>query len=679
MAEIDYDNLSDEDLDALMEAKSVQSDIDSGSRYDSMSDEEIDSMLAEKTSVEDEGVKKERTPDPIRRVREVSAGIGERITRAILPEDMVRFADEIENTPIGDKLKSVRNFEKALAQTGQSFMAGGLAAGALKYTPLANTPTKALLNSDEALKVAKSIARTNVAKTALRTAIEGAVAVQPLDYENVEDRIKATVIAAELGPAISLGMGPGFKVAQNIMRRGKRILNKIDSGIKTTYVGTKRDPRIPAYKQAKKQLDATKNAAKKYSDDIKNEIKKSNPELSDELSKTKEGIKKQYKDRAGRVKGYYKNKARKLDAKTSQFDSELKEVSYEEAKNIQPKLNKFFGRNGSAYGKELDSISDAMSENVRITSSDANEMIERVLSQHSDDVIQTNPILKKLRSLVDEPGLTPDGAPKPVGKYSLQNGGNEISFKELLTDMRTIWRDAYKGNRLKPEGIPGAQLQAEFGELVSTLPGGENFKALQESYRPVISYMSRLADVFKPQKGVAYLSQAEGLIKQIAKGEGKITDKELINFMENGTAKFAKGLGSETARSKQVAENMKVIENQMLKNKMREEALIMRIAKEEADKLSQLDNLSEKQAAELAKNAETKIAKIQAEADKHLSKINNRISQLEGRQDLIASLQAKSQTLKRLSIAASTVIGGLIAKYVVTRGGREFVQILSEQ
>lgn len=619
--------------------------------------------------------------------------------------------------------------QKLVKDVSGSIIAGGGASAILRQIPaLAALKTAQPLISNQATVQATRAAKiANVQRAVQRHAIEGAVAVQVFDYKDVEDRIKATALAGVTAPVSVAVLNAGFRTGQGIFRAGRRVFNKLEEGgLRETSVGTLRDPRLPSIKKVRESLAQTENQA----NEVVNESVKSAKEATKKIAQVQKEANLLSGNVEERVKAVKTNVVTKVDAEKKLVKRSMKETERQinnsidvldeqlnvesnfAAKTVQNKTGQFFRSNSQAYSKHLDNVSDTMAKSGRVTLKEGADVLEKTIADvvAKDPDMATNPLVVRMKSLLEEKygsvktqnlfggtrgagHISLDDIPANMREQILRQSqtsrdqSTQIPFKELLTDMRDIWKEAYKGNRFSQEGIPAANLQSNFGDLVSSLPGGEDFKSLQSAYRPVISYMNKLSSVTKPFKGEAYIKEAEMLVRRIAKGgnDVAIADKDLLSFIEKGTENFASGIGSVSARARQIGDNIKVLKSQMVKMGLSSEKRIMDIAEEGVIRISKLERMGEKAGKLIRDEAERRSILIQREADlisarlgEQKAAIMKRISSLNNREALIVSLNSKGALIKRLAFGTAGIIGGLASSYAAVRGGKELISLVSE-
>ena len=659
---VKFEDLTDEELDARL--------ADTGSTdYESMSDDELNSLMGES--------QKEK----------VKLGFGEKVAD-FMSGGAISGGKKIQQEAIegkhGEKakilaegLKGGQEVAQTAGEVGQSFLLAGGATKLLSKVPALSKQKviQGLLSNQKQRATNFGIKISNIQRAVQRNAIEGAVAVQPFDYDSVKERIAATAGGASLGV-----------VAAGTLHGAGNVLKGTGRGIKKLYRKIK-DPRIPSPKVVQDEISAITAKVSEVATSSRGQIMAEGAkgssvasDISGREKSLKESIKRSTKASESLIKSNTEKASNQIKESIDVLDDSLKTESDVAAKSWVSKITGFFRNNSKAYGKELDVISDEIAKTGRMTRAEADDVLNRTIRSSADDAeIVEGSILAKVKELLDKKyGVE---IVDQAGDRIIRDGGEVIPFKEFLNDVRDIWKSAkpYKtGARYSKEEIPAAILQSEFGELVSVLPGGENFKVLQGSYRPVISYMNRSNVILKPYKGEAFRDQAYNLIKKFAKGEASPNEKDIVNFIENGTEKFAKGIGSYSARAKQVGVNIKTLKSGMVKNNLSGTTKLLDIAEEGAKKLERLESMGGKARKFLEKEVMKRQAMIAEESARLEMIYQKRLSQLSGRAEDIQKLQVSRAIQKSVSVALTTVVGGLTTAYVVTRGGREVGELINQ-
>lgn len=620
----------------------------------------------------------------------VKLGFGEKVADFV-SGGMISEGKRIQQeTPGGKEFLELQDRIKLVGQVGQSILGANVTAGALSKVPaLARQPIiQGLVASAEAKAANKGIRLSNIQRAVQRYAIEGAVAAQPFDYETVGDRIKSTAIASAIAPM----MGLSFESVASAITKTGRTLNKLKSsmegGVVKTTAGTLRDPRMPSISRVRESLTEAERqgteigqASRKQIVEAQSAGRQEAGKVSERAKAIKETVSSETQKQTFQVKQSVKETERQINRSIDETDKLLSVESDIAAKTYQRKVTSFFRENSSAYGKELDAVSDAIASNGRMTRQEAFDVLNRTIQRSGSEAeIAESPIIQEINNLIQSKYNPATNMVDPTGTTVYRNMQDMIPFKEFLEEVRGIWKKPYASKtRFSQDEIPAAILQSEFGELVSRLPGGQGFQSLQTAYRPVISYMNKANSVLQPYKGEAYTKTAELLVKRYAKGEGAEADKQLIDFLENGTERFAKGMGAISGRARQIGENMKTLSNELGKMGISAEKRIMNIAQEGAMKISKIDSTEAKALDLIQKETDRRTALIMQEAALEESKTWARIKQLQGRKMEIQNLTSRIQKIKTVSAGAIKLLAGLTSGYLVLRGGNEIVNTIAKE
>lgn len=587
----------------------------------------------------------------------------------------------------GEALESTA---KTVGQIGQSIIAGTQTANILSKVPVLAKQKliQGLVSSAETKIANQGIRLSNIQRAAQKYAIEGAVAVQPFDYKNLEDRIKTTAISAAITPLMGLSIEGGMDIASRVMRTARKFKASLSGVVSETTSGSLRDPRMPAIKRVRESLLEAERQGSEIGQSSRRQIIESNQGGKEFEAKIKEradllrgNISSEAKSQQQIVKGGLKEAESQINRSIDYTDSLLSKESDIAAKSYQSKVGKFFRENSEIYGKQLDKISDTIGANGRMTRQEAFNVLQNTVKKSATEAeVLEGEVIQKINNLIQTKYNPATNITDPKSGTVYRDMNELIPFNEFLGELRDIWGSVYKkGGRMVQDDIPAAILKGEFGELVSTLPGGEDFKSLQSAYRPVISYMNKANSVLQPYKGEAYTKTAEMLVKRYAKGGAAESDKQLIDFIENGTERFAKGVGALSGRARQLGENIKTLSNEMGRNGQMAEKRILEIAKEGADKISRINMVESDALTKIQNETNRRSFSILQEAAEHESKTWARAKQLRGREMDIENLTGRMQKLKGLSAGTIKLLAGLTSGYLVLRGGSEIVNTIAKE
>jgi len=681
------EELSDEELDSML-SESDKSVASSSAPVDveSMSDDEIDRLLAESDKPKEEI----KLSWPEKMGDALTGGMiskGKQIQQEAMSGSM---GEEAQAMAKG--LQGVQDVAKTGGEIGQAILIGNATAKALGAVPaLSNRKVlQGLIATAEAKAANNGIRLSNLGKEALKLSIEGATSVQAFDYETMGDRIKSTAIASAITPMLGISMQQGMKM----FAKGGRELNKfktsLKEGVRETTSGTLRDPRIPSLKRTKDALAEAEKQGNEIGSSMVRQMSESSQRgkqavsaVSERTADIKKVIAEDVSSKEYQIRQSLKNTTKQINKSIDDTDRLLNKEADITAKTYQDKVKGFFRQNSDMYGKELDNISDSIAQTGRMTRGEAAEVLAQTLQKSAQEAEVTGGgILDQVKNLIDSKyGIDVVDA---TGARISRSADELINFKDFLSDVRKVWKSAkpLKGGarRFTQEEIPAAILQSEFGEMVSRLPGGEAFAELQSSYRPVISYMNKTNSILQPYKGEAFRKNAYELVKRVAKNEGVApVEQDIINFLENGTEKFAKGIGSVSARSRQLGENMKVLSSELSNQGAHAEKRLLEIAKEGAMRISKIDLASRNAGKLIEEETARRSAQIMQEAAMEQSKIYGRIKQLKGREMAVSDLNRRLLMVHRISNGAVKLMAGLTSGYLVLKGGQEIVNTIGRE
>lgn len=504
----------------------------------------------------------------------------------------------------------------------------------------------------------------------------GAVGGALFPEEELKERIRNSKIGLVTAPLIGAAIKGTGMAAKPIVKVYKELM----------------DPRIPKIKEVSRQIS-----------DLEKELAETTAAKQLQASfsgKTEEEAKRMIKERAGvlieQAKSFASkaekssnvsigNIRRSIEKSINGLEKQLDVEVDVAAKSYQDKITSFFRRNSESYGDELEKVSDEVAKSGRLTRGEALDVLYRTLKKSTEEAeVDTGSIFSQIQNLIKSK-YAEKSVDEATQTITIRNLGDQIPFKEFLQDIRGITNSvkAYKGtSRFSSEEIPAAILQSEFGELVSRLPGGESFKLLQSSYRPVISYMNKANSIIKPYRGEAYKEQAYNLIKKYSEGNATKPERDIVEFIEKGTSKFGTGVGNVSAKSRQIADNIKTLRESFDNLKLNEESRLFKIGEEAAMRISKIKATSEgaqKYAENQVRLAQGKIiqeaAKIEMELGKKISSLKLTERELE---DLALKSSERKKIVSGLGLALSGV-GGLYAVYRFVSGAERLSDIAGRQ
>ena len=480
----------------------------------------------------------------------------------------------------------------------------------------------------------------------------------------VMDIAKESVVQGTYGGNLLGAMASGPKMP---------LLTETGRSIRKTMTRLK-DPRIPTMALIQKQEGAAQEALSGVRGGASKQIgytKAIGGEAERQVSERASSLKGTISDRAAvakrEVRQSFKDTKFQIERATNTLDEQLGKEADIASMSLQKKVTGFFRRNSDAYGTAQDEIIEKMDAS-RLTKGEAIGVLSRTLQRSTSEAeVQGGVIMARIQSLMET-------------KYGQGNPTDVIPFKDFLNDIRPIWKSvkAFKsGGRYSHEEIPAAILQNEFGELLSELPGGDEFASLQKSYRPVISYMNRANAIIQPYKGEAYTKGAEQLVKSIATGEAAEVDKRVMGFLEKGTKRFGEGVGSITARARQVGSQMALMKDKLRTAKMSTESKMFEIGEESANRISRIDMASKGAQKSIESEVASLTSRIMEETAREEMRLAQRVRSLAGRKELLQKVLERRSLIRGLTTGIGLSISGLGGAYTLYRLGSGVGKLVS--
>lgn len=608
--------------------------------YKSLSEEE-------KTSAKTEFLGEESKP---------KMGVVESLTAPLLEKVFPGFGEARQS--FEQQYPGVIDRARFRGQVGQSFLVGSGAGAVMDKLGVGG------VRLAQGSTGGRVLTGAGLGNTMLRGAVEGAAGAQSFDYGSVGNRIMATAGAGltggAVGAAVSGAVGAGRAITKSI--------NRI------------KDPRIPVMSTIKEEISAQKAAMSGISSGASKQIQSTASvgrdiagEISGRAKTIEEKITSSVQQNKKAINSSIEKTRAGVESAVNSLDTQLSKEADVAAHTFQSKVTGFFRRNSSSYGDELDKVADTISEGGRMTRGEALDVLQRTLQKSASEAeIGGGRVFNSIQDLIQskyaEQTIKPSLVAGEPATIIQRNLGEQIPFKEFLKDVRNIQKQvkAYRGSsRMSSDEIPAAILNSEFGEFISTLPGGEAFSGLQQAYRPVISYMNKANSVLQPYKGPAYTKTAEELVNRIASGNAAEADKQLVQFLELGTERFGSGIGNVTGKVRQIAENMKTLKTQMQASNLMAEKRMLDIAEEGARKISRIKE-AESGALKLVENETAKrSAMIQEEAARLELGIARRLKSLDARSSEVQKLLARRDLVRKIATGIGLTISAIPSGYAI--------------
>ena len=228
---------------------------------------------------------------------------------------------------------------------------------------------------------------------------------------------------------------------------------------------------------------------------------------------------------------------------------ELQRSAEKGSLEIQPRLQKFYKDNSTAYGKHLDNISEGLTERgEQLTKGEMNSIFRKTI----DDAVEAELPLGRPQAIIE----------KMLKKYGIRSepikiiktgktipgktafGAEEISFREAFNDIKTITNSLTQGVQAGRQGFSAEEvivaiLKKNWGDIVSArVP---EFAKLQKAYSPIIQLMKKSHKIFKPFQGPFETKTGTQFLKR--SGELEAGEQRFLTALEKGKRGFAKGVG----------------------------------------------------------------------------------------------------------------------------------------
>jgi len=534
--------------------------------------------------------------------------------------------------------------------------------------PLSASILSAQTAGGVATRAIPALARGGFGPSVIKGGIEGLAGTIPLTRGSIEERMKQTGV----GTAFGAGVGGAIQKLAPVAVKAGRALSKVYKAFK--------DPRIPLMSQIKDEIAIVREQTQNISSAARMQMSSSERagrETSEAITGRAKEIESSIKSGASeaqrQVRQSIKITEREVGNAVDNLDNQLSKESDVAALSFQNQVTRFFRKNSSRYGQELNAISDEIAQTGRMTRGEALEVLERTIQKASSDAeITGGQTLARIRQLIDSKyssqSVIPATGPGETATIVNRNLAEQVSFKQFLGEVRDIWKQIkpYKsGARFSADEIPAAILQSEFGEFVASL--SDEFKGLQSAYRPVISYMNKANSIIQPYKGEAYRKGAYELVKRVAYGDAAPVEKDIVNFLEQGTQRFGKGVGNITGKARQIGENIKTLKTEMINAGMRGEAKILEIAEETAKKLSRIDTASRSSLNTVEQETMKRSGMIMEEAARQEMMLARRMKSLEKGSKNVEKLLQRRALIRWITGGIGLTLSGIGGLYGIYR------------
>lgn len=341
------------------------------------------------------------------------------------------------------------------------------------------------------------------------------------------------------------------------------------------------------------------------------------------------------------------------------------------ALNIKSEAPAFFRRNSEAYGKIYDPLIEKVDEAVQLRGVDVNNILVNAAEASADDtgIIAGKNAQEYAKSIMD----------------SLKIGGDEpVSVKTLHSLIKKMNKTAYSGGRANEQTIFLENVKSNLADYLADtgddigVAFNKEFRALQSEYKPVIQYMNETARILNLRAGPANTKTAVAFIEANMKGTAAPSEERVFNFIQTGVPKFGKGIKVNFNNAKTMADNLKSLDEGLVKLGYRNAAEVTSIAQQEARALAELQKrgsvskkILEARIEEAKRNVMVARAKAEMNLAKQLQALDERSLTLDARQALVDQIKADRQRVKAIALGVGgtlSVLGGLKAAKDIVGG-----------
>ena len=341
------------------------------------------------------------------------------------------------------------------------------------------------------------------------------------------------------------------------------------------------------------------------------------------------------------------------------------------ALKIKSEAPAFFRRNSEAYGKIYDPLIEKVDDAVQLKGVDVNNILVNAAEASADDtgIIAGKNAQEYAKSIMD----------------SLKIGGDEpVSVKTLHSLIKKMNKTAYSGGRANEQTIFLENVKSNLADYLADtgddvgVAFNKEFRALQSEYKPVIQYMNESARILNLKAGPANTKTAVSFIEANMKGTAAPSEERVFNFIQTGVPKFGKGIKVNFNNAKTMADNLKSLDDGLVKLGYKNSAEVTTIAQQEAMALAELQKrgsvskkILEARVEEAKRNVMVARAKAEMSLAKQLQALDERNLTLDARQALVDQIKADRQRVKAIALGVGgtlSVLGGLKAAKDIVGG-----------
>lgn len=356
----------------------------------------------------------------------------------------------------------------------------------------------------------------------------------------LQDRGVNAVIGGAAGASIGALAKGVINITPKVIDKSKQIWTAITDAVEMN----KRLPSVKSLTDATNRIENQKDILRTSKELLSNVTSLENRNIQSKINKITDATKEDVS-----------NVAIQIGKESKKQAAILKSTIGKKVPIAQEAVPEFFGKAGKAYGQTLDHIIETVDEPILsngilkknaavATNEELHTALKNVLSQGAGDPLIENSLpyskIKALAEKYNPESITKSNLVDTTGNPIIKDiGGDAVSLKELLAEMRDMNASVRAGVKsgskaISPEDLTVSRFNHSIGELVKDrVP---SFKALQESYSPVMKAKELAYKVFKPSKGEFATTSAESFFKRIAfKDKISIQDQALIDILEKGT------------------------------------------------------------------------------------------------------------------------------------------------
>ncbi len=359
--------------------------------------------------------------------------------------------------------------------------------------------------------------------------------------------------------------------------------------------------------------------------------------IGERVTETRAEAQKQLKQISETTRQRTQDVTTKMKSEVTNIQKDLQKTAEIKSRQSQGRIQTFARRNSTAYGKELDKISDDLIKagDKGITRVEQMDIINKTLKEADDLLLTSGPARLKVEQL--------------KVKYSLDKVRNIseleefLNFKEVVNDMRSISKAVSAQAKIQgftAEDVVAAIYKKNFGDVISAkVPA---FAELQKDYAPVIQAIKKAHRTFNTFRGEFATKAGTSFLKRAGEGKLEAGEKRLLTTLEKGTKRFGKGIGSISSEVKKLGSKLDTAKRAIQTQKQ------------------QAINAGNAQRIKITKNLQDRLAQLKIRKDKVEELL---LKQAKFQADTAAARIKRGKIVKTLitigtALAALKIIGG---------------------